>query len=342
MFSCGVGGIEQSFMDYSLALAGKYQNVTSLVHPKAKILPRCSEFGLRVKALSNFGAWDPIAVYRIRAILKQEKPDIIIVHGNRAASLLRKACNGKIPIIGVCHNYSIKRLLKCDALFTVTEDLRQVVLKTGYSDQLVHVIPNMITMDFHPALPRSWHKPLVIGTLGRFVKKKGFEHFIKALHILKLKGINYTAILAGNGEELASLKSSADSNNITDRLNFAGWVEDKAAFFGAIDIFCLPSLDEPFGIVLLEALKYGTPIVTTACAGPNEIITHNQDGIIVPSHDSEALASGLESIIHNKSFADQLALRGYKTVQSRYNMPIVANRIIHAIELIKQSRAIHK
>lgn len=332
MFGRGLGGIEQSFMDYSSALVGQGQQVTSLVHPKSAILPELKAKNLPVEAISNWGIWDPIATHQITRLLKTIKPDVVIAHGGRAAALLKKAAGGEVKVVGVCHNGSIRRMLQCDMLFTVTEALRQQVIQAGYDAHAVHSIPNMISLPDHsPSLPKTWKNPPVIGTLGRFVEKKGFVYFIEALRILQLKGVACQAILAGDGEEAGHLKDYAQQTGVSNILTFPGWAKDKTAFFEAIDIFCLPSLEESFGIVLLEAFNHGVPVVGTECEGPKEIIERNHNGLLVPCHNAEALAAALERLMQDKPFADQLALAGYHNVETRYAMPVVAKRILHAL-----------
>lgn len=333
MFGKGRGGIEQSFLDYSRALVGSGQRVTSLVHPGAAILPMLNHYQLPVTTLANWGVWDPIACYRLTQLIRTNKPDIIIAHGGRAASLLKKATQGKVPVVGVCHNPSIRRLLGCDALFTVTEALKQAVIKAGQPTNSVYTMPNMVSLpDTAPILPKPRHRPLVIGTLGRFVAKKGFRDFIAALHLLHNKGIAFQAILAGDGEERQALVSQA--KDMEAILSFPGWVTDKPAFFDAIDIFCLPSLEEPFGIVLLEAFQHGVPVVSTECEGPLEIITHGHDGLLTARNKPEALAASLENMINDTTLAEKLASNAYDTVRSRYAMPVVAERMVSILETV--------
>src|SRR6202034_4671627 len=102
--------------------------------------------------------------------------------------------------------------------------------------------------------------------------------------------IPFKAVLAGEGEEEGALRDLAREKGLGEELRFAGWVTDKQAFFDSIDLFCLPSHHEPFGIVLLEAMAQGLPVVATASEGPSEILEAGEPGVLVPTNDAGALA----------------------------------------------------
>lgn len=335
MFGRGLGGIEQSFLDYSQGLTQIGHKVTSLVQPGAQIIAALESRALPTIKIRNFGTWDVSAAYQLARAITVHKPDIIISHGGRAASLLQRAAKGKVPVVGVCHNYSIKRLLRCETLFTVTEDLRQYVIQAGKQPETVFAIPNMIAVSGVPTLlPKTWRSPPVIGTMGRFVKKKGFEYYVEALAILKSMGIEFQAILAGEGEAKKNLENLAKQKGVDDLLTFSGWAKDKTAFFNSIDIFCLPSSEETFGIVILEAFVHGVPVVSTLCKGPKEIVSPDKDGIMVARNDATALANGIERLLLDKNNADSLAVAGYHKVTSQYAMPAVIVRIDKIVQHI--------
>jgi glycosyltransferase involved in cell wall biosynthesis len=241
-----------------------------------------------------------------------------------------------VPVIGVCHNYSLKYLLKCDALFSITNDIKNVAIKLGMDKQRVYIIPNMIKAEaIKEAKKVTWHEPVVIGTMGRFVAKKGFDVFIKALSILKQNGIQFKAVIGGGGEEEENLRKLTVEYKMENELNFIGWVQDKDGFFENIDIFCLPSLHEPFGIVLLEAFANSKPIVTTSSEGPKEIATHERDCLMVAVGDPEAMKAAIQRLIADKQFAEQLGIAGFKNVQKNYTDQEVGKKMIRAIENIK-------
>jgi glycosyltransferase involved in cell wall biosynthesis len=106
--------------------------------------------------------------------------------------------------------------------------------------------------------------------------------------------------LAGGGEEHENLKALVEKYHLQENVNFIGWVNDKKEFFDKIDIFCLPSLVEPFGVIVLEAMLYDKPIIATEAEGPKEIITHMKDGILVPIGSPTAMSEAIEELMDDK------------------------------------------
>ncbi len=331
MFGREFGGIEQSFMDYCTAIERNGAYITAIIHPDAKIkkqLQKLAESHKRMQIIevSNRGQWDIFAVRNIRKVLQENKPDAVIAHGNRAITLMKKASKYICPVVGVAHNYNIKRLPKLDAVFTITQDLRGKVSGLGIDIEKVYHIPNMIEVGEMPKI-NPFRKPPIIGTMGRMVKKKGFDIFIEAMVNLKKNDIDFKAIIGGVGEEQDNLKKLANEKGITDKVEFIGWVEDKAEFFREIDIFCLPSLHEPFGIVLLEAFVAAKPVVTSDTEGPTEIVTDGIDAVFVEKGNAKDMAYALADIIADEKNAAILAKNGYKTVKQLYDTAVIGKKI---------------
>ena len=331
MFSRGLGGIEQSFVDYCVALKLQENNVTAIISPDAAIIPQLSKLGITQVKIGNVGQWDPLAVLRLRWYFKKADPDAIITHGNRATVLVKKAAKHIAPVIGVTHNYSVKHFIGLDAVFTVTETLKAYVDRLGQEKSTLYHIPNMIDLaeDVH-IIAQPYFSPPVIGTLGRFVKKKGFDVFIKALAILRDKDVAFHAIIGGDGEVKQELITLIDRLGLSQNITLPGWIDHKKSFFDAINIFCLPSLHEPFGIVLLEAFKYGIPIVSTSTEGPSEIIEDKYNGLLVSPKSPEELAHALQLLLQDQQKAFELASNGIRSVKE-YSIPIISERIQSAL-----------
>jgi glycosyltransferase involved in cell wall biosynthesis len=294
------------------------------------MLPALKALGITVHVLPNWGAWDVLAIAKLRCMLKKLKADACIAHGNRAVSLLRIA--GASPLVAVTHNYKIK-CAGLAAVFCPTQDLVRHTQSQGVALERITLIPNMVRA---PAtMPaRQLHTPLVIGTMGRFVAKKGFDVFIEALALLKSQGAQFRAVLGGDGEEAAALKALAASKGLENVLIFSGWVGDKQAFFDSIDIFCLPSHHEPFGIVLLEALA-GLPVVSTMSEGPSEIIQEGVSGLLTPKGDAAELANALGLLLADSQKAQTLARQAYNTVKTQYDLPVVGAKLDLALKALR-------
>jgi glycosyltransferase involved in cell wall biosynthesis len=355
MLGRGLGGLEQTLLDYGDALTLAGHEVHAVIHPDAAIRGALEARDTTWHPLPHLGAWDPFAVGRLRELLRTLRPDASFAHGNRAVRLLSRAGFppaglsraglsgagrervGAGPLIGVLQNYK----MHCGALTAAchpTQDLKRYARGQGVADEDLYHIPNMVRV---PAAPprRGVHAPPVIGAMGRLVAKKGFDVFIAALARLAAQGTAFRAVLAGDGEDAAALRRLAAENGLAQVLSFPGWVDDKQTFFDGIDIFCLPSHHEPFGIVLLEAMAQALPVVTTASEGPSEIVHDGVDAIIVATADPDALAGGLRLLLADEDRAARLGASAYRLVRDRYDLPRVAGCLDQALRDIVGSAA---
>jgi glycosyltransferase involved in cell wall biosynthesis len=270
---------------------------------------------------------------RLRLLLRRLRPDVSIAHGNRAIGLLRKA--GAHPLIAVLPNYKMK-CRGAAAVFYPTLDLKRYAQRQGVADACLYHIPSMVDVPSSPPT-RGRRQPPVIGSMGRFVAKKGFEVLVAALARLRSQGAGFHAILAGDGPERAALERLAAECGLQDVLMFPGWVDDKPTFFASIDVFCLPSHHEPFGIVLIEAMAHAAPIVATDSEGPSEIIHDGIDGMLVPRGDIERLAQALGGMLADPERTARLAANAYRCARETYDLPCVGARLDLAVRRIARA-----
>ena len=338
MFGRKKGGIEQAFVDYSKSLSDLGCEVIALAYQDAPIIEFLPK-EVEVKSITNFGQWDPVATWKLKKLIKEIKPDVIITHGNRATTLLNRSVAG-IPVISVCHNYNAKQIIDRNTLITVTEDLKKTMIKKGIPEEDIYTVPNMVYVPSSIAAKQFEPKEIpVIGTMGRFVAKKGFNVFLKSLSILKNRGIQFKAVIGGEGPDLEKLQTMTSNFGLSDVVNFPGWIEDKTAFFDSLDIFCLPSLHEPFGIVLLESFIHSVPTVTTDTEGPIEIVKPHIDALVVEAGEANNMADAFEKLIRNPKFAERIAKEGFKTVCSTYDSKMVGRKLYSVLEKVINKEA---
>jgi glycosyltransferase involved in cell wall biosynthesis len=335
MLGRGLGGLEQALLDFNDALGGVGHEVHAVIHPDAAIRPALEARGALWHALPHLGAWDVIAATRLRLLLRRYRFDVSIAHGNRAMSLLRRA--GADPLIAVLPNYKMQ-CRGAAAVFYPTLDLKRYAANRGVAETRLYHIPSMVAVPSPPP-PRTWHRPPVIGGMGRFVAKKGFEVFIAALGRLRTQGTPFRAVIAGDGPERADLERLAAACGLENVLTFPGWLDDKPTFFSGVDVFCLPSHHEPFGIVLIEAMAQALPIVATDSEGPSEIMHDGIDGVLVPRDDAERLAQALGAMLAEPERAARLGATAYRQARETFDLPCVARRLDLAVRRVAQKRS---
>lgn len=139
----------------------------------------------------------------------------------------------------------------------------------------------------------------VIGTVGRLEPQKAIDDFLKAAKIVKEQIQQVRFIIVGDGPLKMDLEKLSISLGIQDDVVFTGWKENVAEYIAGMDIFCLPSLWEGFGIVLLEAMDMDKPIVATRVGGIPEIIMEGKGGILVTPGEPKELANSLCLLLSN-------------------------------------------
>lgn len=324
MLGRGLGGIEQVFLDYDYALRAQNNNVISVVHPgaavRSKLTGACFE-------LNAFSQYDWFAARRLRNFIQANNIEVVITHGNRATVIAQKACSKKVPIVSVAHNYKFRPLFGSDHIIAITKDLEDQIIESGFNAHKVHKLNNPIILD-KAARPKykEFSSPLRVGYLGRFVHKKGVHVLIEALKQLRERGVDIRAIFAGDGEEREALVKQIKLNKLEDKIELVGWVEDKNAFFASIDILVVPSLHEPFGVVVLEGFARAKPIIATRSEGPSEIIHDGVDGVLIERGSSEAITEAIEDLIRHPAKAKKIAMSGYKEVQ-KYDISVFAEKL---------------
>jgi len=157
-------------------------------------------------------------------------------------------------------------------------------------------------------------KTILIGTVGRMVPEKGHIFLIEALKQLKNRFSNLKCIFLGSGPLLINTYNKAAVLGVEDMCIFAGIRNNIEKIYPILNLFVLPSIREPFGLVLLEAMATQIPVVATASGGPSEFIKSGVNGVLVPPKDVNALASVIKQIIQNEDFAKKIAARGRATV----------------------------
>ena len=261
---------------------------------------------------------------KLTKIIKQLNPDILICIGNRAIRLTLRSSKGNIPIVGVAQNHKNKKFENCDAVFCITNQLVHIMHQKGIPDSRVFHVPNMVAK-LGNTDRTELRNPPVIGAFGRFVDKKGFRTYIKALDILKTDGVMFKAILGGDGVLKNKLQEQIRSSGLEDEVTFTGWVKDKSKFFNSIDLYILPSRHEPFGIVLIEAMCESVPCISTKSEGPIEIITDGIDGLLFSIDDEEELALAMKKVlIQQPSQCKKIGSAGFRTIENKYTMNIVS------------------
>ena len=295
------------------------------------------------------------------------KTELIRIRPDITISMLRREINFLTDIqdgskkIGELHvnraNYRnfeandsniIKRLFAKFWMRSLVEKLRrldQLVVLTDKSKASwpelsnVTVIPDPITIEVKSEKVKSEKCVNRVVTIGRYAYQKGYDLLLQAWaelsRIRELEnGEEWTLDIYGQGDQTDYRQLMAELGIDSNRCHLNGPVEDVVKAYQESSIFVLSSRFEGFGMVLMEAMACGLPVVSFDCpAGPDEIITDGVDGLLVPSGDVHALAEKLMVLMTDENLRRRLGQQARQTAQ-RYEMTTIANQWIALFEKV--------
>jgi glycosyltransferase involved in cell wall biosynthesis len=150
--------------------------------------------------------------------------------------------------------------------------------------------------------------------------KKGLDILLQALALVRTRGVALKLVLVGDGPLRPKLEELARQLDLDDQVQFAGFQDLPAVrrHLQQCGLFVLPSRAEPFGIVILEAMIHGKPIITTRVGGIPEIVTHLKDGYLIPPEDPQALAAAICEVAQDSLLRQRLGMAGTATVHERF------------------------
>ncbi len=169
----------------------------------------------------------------------------------------------------------------------------------------------------------------IVLAVGRLVEHKGFEYLVEASRFLKDDTI---VLIAGGGLLYDRLQNKINDLSLSNKVLLLGRINinNVSIFMKNSDLFCLPSINESFGLVLVEALYFGKPLVTTNVegSGMNYVNIHNETGLVVPPKDPKALAETINMILSDKNLYSRFS-KNAKERFKEFEINSIADRLIN-------------
>ena len=167
------------------------------------------------------------------------------------------------------------------------------------------VIPNEANV---PAGLQMRRGQKIVAAVGRLVPQKGFDLLLEAFARIGNEHVDWTLVIWGEGPERSRLEKKRDALGLRGRVHLPGVTRRPGLWIETADVFVLSSRYEGWGVVLLEAMTAGLPVVSFDCDyGPKEMITDGEDGMLVPKGDIDALSAALSRLLGDESLRERLA-----------------------------------
>jgi len=295
----------------------------------------------------------------VKKILKREHFDIVHIHWPIPMAFVGAPAFRKMPTI--LHFYTaetsiIRRFPIIKPFFRkYIRDADEVIALTSYGakqaqsvyNRPIKIVPyGNIFSEKMPSIkfPES-DRPKRILFVGRLVERKGVEYLVRAMPKI-LSEIDAELIVVGSGAILDELKSLAEKIGVGEKVHFTGLVpaEEKERYYKTCDVFVLPACidrhgdTEGQGVVLLEALSYGKPLVASAVGGIVDLVKDERTGLLVPEKDPDALADAITRILTDKELYIKLARDGYDFALKNFSLSAVGKSVVEIYERILSNR----
>ena len=280
-----------------------------------------------------------------RVIKKYGKPDLVHAHFAETARCVVEACKKyNIPYVvtehgslihnleeGSAHFQQIENVYKnASGVIAVSNSLARVIKEKFDIDAVV--INNIADLECFPYVQRESKKDgFSLLASGNLIEGKGFDVLLEAFQKVSQKNNGCKLTIMGGGPEEANLKARAEQLGLGGKVSFFGAYDRKqfAKELEKADLFVLASRYETFGIVYIEAMATGLPVIATKCGGPEDFVD-DSNGVLVPVNDAEALAVEIEKMINKEVAYDYKAISD--GVRHKFSQEAIAKRIIEEFE----------
>ena len=268
---------------------------------------------------------DFVSALKLRRVLRQQRIDIVHAHVARDYPVVAAAA-WRVTNVKVVLTRHLLYPIKPHALYRRVDGWlapTAQILKTldPLRPKRGAVLPNWVDAGKFRFDPHELNNPVRVGILGQISPHKGHDDAVEAMRSL---GPGFRLLVAGDGEDqyIESLKKRSIGLNV----EFCGVVA-APDFLKSIDVLAVPSWEEPFGIVLLEAMAAGIPVVATARGGPLEIVRSEEHGLLIPPRDPAALAEAIRRLTEYAELRRSIVHQARERVETEFDQRRIIPRI---------------
>ena len=329
--------------------------ISSLNHPyEANVPPKgkpsndfvkaARELGLEVDIIKERRRFDLRAVSALREIVERRAPDIVVTYHVKSHFLMKLSRLWlRIPWVAFHHGYTrtylrerfynrLDRLSlpRATRVLTVCHAFARELEEAGVRPDRISVQHNSIRHEQPPSAEEAQELRSRLGVsqmermvlaIGRLSREKAHIDLISAVSQLRdaYPEINARLVIVGDGPEMEPLRAAADGLGVTERIIFAGQIQNVKPYYAAADLFVLPSHSEGSPYVLLESMSASLPIVATAVGGVPEMVEDEESALLVPPGDPRAMAAAIARMLRDAQLARKLSANALRLITSRYS-----------------------
>lgn len=347
----GPGGAETVFVNLIKSLDHQKFEPIVIIRGPGWVSDELRKNGITPLFVNSKGAFNFKYLWELVRIIRKYKIDIIQSHllgSNLYSSLAGKICG--VPVVSTFHGFvdihskerfsTLKSMvINCGSsqLVFVSDSLKEFYIEQkGFSTRKAVTIYNGIdTSLFRPQRDYSIRGKLgvgadniLVGAVGNIRPAKGYEYLLRAAKMIVERCPTFRFVIAGEGhgklfDDLNELRIKLGLEN---HLFFWGFEHDIAKFMNNIDIFVLSSVSEGFSISTIEAMACSIPVIATRSGGPEEIISHLENGILVEACSPEGIMESIIRFHENRSTLVKILDSGMDVVKNKYTLKVMTGK----------------
>lgn len=192
---------------------------------------------------------------------------------------------------------------------------KSLVEEAAIDPATIVIVRNAIREEFYTAIPAKISQRSTVGFAARLIERKGWKTVLEAATLLKNKGWNGAVVIAGHGPDAEAIEAYIEQHQLKNTVHVVGSVSDMAQWYNSLSLFVTTPTWEPLGLTHIEAMARGIPVIATDVPALNELITHGENGLLIPAADAQQLASTIMQLEQDQQLYTQLQTNGQATAQ---------------------------
>ena len=345
------GGMEEWIRLVATGLQKCGHEITVCGRRNSEFLKRLENGSSNIEGLGLdiSGDFNPVTISKLKKLIEQKDINTVIVNFNKDVRLggLAAKLSDNVSVIwsvglditknSLAHKILTPRLVQ--GVIVPSHSLKFQIILYGYiPEEFVKVIPIGIP-ELPEAVSRESSRARVISqfsipadsiicvTSGRFVEQKGHECLIESAPGIVEKNPNVIFLLLGDGPLRSKLEARISELKLQSHFVLAGMRSDVNEILPGCDIMIHPSIEEPFGIAILEGMRAGLPVVASKVGGIPEVIQENESGILVEPRNSTELTKAVNQLLADSALSKQMGDAGNMRWRNRFTYETMIGKI---------------
>ncbi len=342
------GGGEIWMLRALRALQQRGHEVWLCCRPHTELAERAADAGIPVKLVRFRSDFDPWCILQLVRFMRRHRIEVVLTNMDkelRNAGVAAKLAGVRavIPRRGI--DYPLKNrwryrfaynVLATHVLANSHATKRALLQNAPWLDaERIEVIHNGIALDAfvqsaRHSFRKEWKIPAqapVLGFVGQLDERKGLGVLLSAFELIRQRLPEARLVLAGEGPLREMIESAARERGWEENVVLAGFVDDVAAVMQAIDVLVLPSYWEGFGIVIIEAMACGRPVITTNLSSMPEIVEDGRTGYLIPPGEAQALAEHALTLLQDRALRERMGTAGRERAAQHFSHDMMIARL---------------